>query len=421
MTAAGSRGDVQPCVALGLGLQEAGHGVTLASWEPYRGMAERRGLAFRPVAGPSPDELMAALLEAGRNPLRYASSFRPVLRPHVERGLRDCLAACQGADAVVYTPLGFAGFLAAEHLGVFSMGAVVEPLFVRGGSYPSAVLGESPRIPALGGLYNRLSHRAVEQMYWRTVRPLISGAAQRLGLAPVPVLRSPVAGIHRRRRPLLLGWSRHVLPPDLRHEARMPTTGYWTLDPDRDWHPPDNLRAFLAAGPPPAALALGSMTGIETAGIERLVSLTARALRRAGRRGILLSDHAEIDGALPENVIRVGGEIPYDWLFPRTAVAVHHGGAGTLAAALKAGVPSVTIPLLPDQAFWGRRAADLGVGSPPMPPKKLSAEALAAAVERSASDGGVRGRCHALSAKLATEDGVSRAVDAFGRHAMPGS
>ena len=420
ITAAGSRGDVQPCVALGLGLKAAGHEVVLASWKTYRGMAERRGLDFRPVAGPSTEELMAALLGAGRNPLRYARSFRPVLRPHVERGLRDCLAACRGADAVVYTPLGFAGFLAAEHLGIFSIGSMVEPLFVRGGNYPSAVLGKPLGVPALGGIYNRLSHLTVEQLYWRTVQPLISEAAERLGLPPMPVLRSPVAGIHRRRRPLLLGWSRHVLPPDRCHEPRMPTTGYWFLDHDRSWHPPDELAAFLAAGPPPVALALGSMTGIETARTERVVSLTAEALGRAGRRGILLSSYAGIDGALPENVIRVGGEVPYDWLFPQTSVAVHHGGAGTLATALRAGVPSVTVPLLPDQAFWAWRAAELGTGPPPVSPKKLSAEGLSGAIERAATDADVRQRCQVLSGKLAAEDGVSRAVEAFERHVTAG-
>jgi sterol 3beta-glucosyltransferase len=110
-------------VALGLGLKRAGHEVTLASWEPYRRMVEGRGLAFRPVAGPAPGELMAALVEAGRNPLKYARRFRPLLRPHVEGGLRDCLAACADADAVLYTPLGFAGFMAAEHLGLPSVGA----------------------------------------------------------------------------------------------------------------------------------------------------------------------------------------------------------------------------------------------------------------------------------------------------------
>jgi sterol 3beta-glucosyltransferase len=418
LTAAGSRGDVQPCVALGLGLKEAGHDVTLASWEPYRRMAESRGLAFWPVAGPAPEELMKTLVGAGRNPLKYARTFRPLLRPHVERGLRDCLAACEGADAVVYTPLGFAGFMVAEHLGIPSVGSVVEPLFVRGGAYPSAVLGRPVAAPVAGGLYNRLSHLAVEQLYWRIVQPLVADARRRMGLLPMPVLRSPLGRIHRQRRPILLGWSRHVLPADGQTGDRMPTTGYWFLDHERDWGPPEKLREFLEAGAPPVALGLGSMSGVESARTGRIVSLTAEALGRAGLRGVLLSDHGGIDDAgLPESIIRVSGEVPYDWLFPRVAAAVHHGGAGTVAAALRGGLPSVVVPVLPDQAFWASRVASLGAGPPPIPHKELSAEKLSAAVEEATTNPGIRRRCEILGSKIAAEDGVARAVEEFGRYA----
>ena len=417
MTAAGSRGDVQPCVALGLGLQRAGHEVTLASWEPYRRMAEGRGLAFRPVAGPTPEALVAALVGAGRNPLKYARRFRPLLRPHVEGGIRDCLAACADADAVLYTPLGFAGFMAAEHLGLPSVGSMVEPLFVRSDAYPSAVLGRPPGIPALlGGLYNRLSHPVVEQLYWRVVEPLVADAREKMDLPPMPRLRSPLGEIHRRRRPLLLGWSRHVLPPDPRDKDRRPTTGYWFLDHEPNWEPSEKLRRFLEDGAPPVALGLGSMTGVEAAETGRIVSGTAEALRRTGLRGVLLSESAGVDDLLPENVIRIPGEVPYDWLFPRVAAAVHHGGAGTVATALRAGVPSVVVPVLPDQAFWAHRVSSLGAAPPPIPQKKLTAENLSGAIQWAATDPGMRLRCEALGARVASENGVEWAVEAFESH-----
>ena len=413
MTAAGSRGDVQPCVALGLGLKSAGHEVTLASWEPYRRIAEGRGLTFYPVAGPTPEALMAALVGAGRNPLKYARRFRPLLRPHVEGGLRDCLAACANADAVIYTPLGFAGFMAAEHLGLPSVGSMVEPLFVRSDAYPSAVLGRPVGIPALGGLYNRLSHPAVEVLYWRVIEPLVSDAREKMGLPPMPALRSPVAEIHRKRRPLLLGWSRHVLPPGPRAEDRMPTTGYWFLDHEPGWEPPEKLGEFLENGEPPVALGLGSMTGVEAARTDRIVSETAEALRRTGLRGVLLSGNAAVDGPLPENVVRVPGEVPYDWLFPRVAAAVHHGGAGTVAAALRAGVPSVVVPVLPDQAFWAHRVSTLGAAPPPIPQGKITAPKLSDAIQRAATVPEIRRRCETLARLISDEDGVSRAVEAF--------
>lgn len=422
VTAAGSRGDVQPGVALGVGLRAAGHEVVLASWEAYRGMAENRGLAFHGVAGPDPGELVKALVEAGRNPLKYAGAFRSCLRPHAGQGLRDCLEACADADAVIYTPLGFAGYMAAEHRRIPAVGSVVTPLFVRSGRFPSAVLGRPVggsslvEAPIVGGLYCRLSHRAVEQLYWRAVQPLVADAREEAGLSPLPTVGSPIRGIHARRQPLLLGWSNRVLPAEPDRYGWMHTTGYWHLEPEKGWRPPERLRRFLEAGDPPVALGLGSMGAVGSATVRRIAGLAARALELSGMRGVLVVDHGGINEAgLPEGVITVAGGVPYGWLFPRVAVAVHHGGAGTTAEALRAGVPSVVIPTVPDQAFWGWRIASLGVGPAPIPPHKLTAEKLRAAILQAATDAEMRRRCRSLSEQLAGEDGVTRAVGIFER------
>ena len=418
VAAAGSRGDVQPSVALGLGLKRAGHEVVFASWEPYRRMAESRGLAFWPVAGPDPDRLVEALVAAGRNPLGYARRFRPLLRPHVGRGLRDCLAACEGADAVVYTPLGFAGFMAAEHLGLPAVGSVVTPLFIRDSGFPSAVLGKPLPIP--GGLYNRLSHPATEQLYWRIVEPLVAEARREAGLVPMPRLMGPLGKIHRQRRPFLLGWSPNVLPTDGRREGWMHATGYWFLDHKEEWRPPEKLRRFLEAGEPPVALGLGSMGHTRASEAGRIVSLTAEALGRAGLRGVLISEQGGTNAGLPENVIRISGGVPYDWLFPRVSVAVHHGGAGTTAEALRAGTPSVVVPVVPDQEFWGWRVHALGAGPIPIPHKKLTPEKLSAAIEEVTTNLGMRQRCEILASRISAEDGVAQAVEAFERHVGKG-
>ena len=201
----------------------------------------------------------------------------------------------------------------------------------------------------------------------------------------------------------------------------MPTTGYWFLDHDRNWQTPEELRRFLDSGEPPVSLGLGSMGGIESARTRRIATLTAEALKRAGSRGVLLSNHGSIDGAgLPDGIVGVAGEVPYDWLFPRVAVAVHHGGAGTVAAALRAGVPSVVIPLLPDQAFWAWRVATLGVGPAPIPPKQLTAERLSAAILQAATDPRMRRRCRLLKEKISAEDGIGRAVEGFELHVRGG-
>jgi sterol 3beta-glucosyltransferase len=211
---------------------------------------------------------------------------------------------------------------------------------------------------------------------------------------------------------MLLGWSRHVLPENPDREAWMRTTGYWFLDVERDWRSPEELRAFLEAGEPPVALGLGSMGGIQSARIGRIVALTALALKRAGTRGVLLDSSGDSTG-LPDSMVKLAGEVPYGWLFRRVAVAVHHGGAGTTAEALRAGVPSVVIPLGPDQAFWGWRVAALGAGPEPIPPRRLTAERLAWAIQRATTDVEMRRRCKELGERISAEDGVGKAVEAF--------
>ena len=300
----------------------------------------------------------------------------------------------------------------------------MEPILIRSSSLPRDMLGRPPggsalvEAPVLGALYNRLSHLAVEQIYWRTVHPLVRDTRAKTGLPPMPAVRSPLAEIHAKRRPILLGWSARVLPRDPRREGWMHTTGYWFLDHEPEYRPPARLRAFLEDGDPPISLGLGSISGIDSARTGRIAALTARALERTGQRGILLDNRPEGEGApLADGVIRVAGEVPYDWLFGRVAVAVHHGGAGTVAAALRAGVPSVVIPVLPDQAFWAWRVAALGAGPRPIHPKRLTTERLSAAIARAATDPEMRRRCSLLAREISAEDGVGKAVEAFERHA----
>jgi len=395
--------------------------VAVATWAPFRKLVEDSGLSFHPVAGPDPDQLVGALVEAGSNPLKYARDFRGLLRPHTVQGFHDCLSACRKADAVIFTPLGFTGYMVAELLQLPAVGSVVQPLFVRTGRYPSAMLGRPPdvversRAPGPGSIYNHLTHLAVEQLYWRTVQPLVADVREEVGLSAIPLLRGPLGSMHRERSPLLLGWSGYVLPENPEREAWMRTTGYWFLDQNSEWEPPQELRAFLEAGEPPVSLCLGSMGGIQSARIGRIVALTARALERAGKRGVLL-DGSDDSTRLPDNMTKLTGDVPYGWLFRRVAVAVHHGGAGTTAEALRAGVPSVVIPVVPDQAFWGWRVATLGAGPEPIPPKRLTAERLASAIQRATTDLEMRKRCKELGERISAEDGVGRAVEAFEEH-----
>jgi sterol 3beta-glucosyltransferase len=167
------------------------------------------------------------------------------------------------------------------------------------------------------------------------------------------------------------------------------------------------LEEFLNAGEPPVYVGFGSMGGREP---ERLAGLIFEALLESGQRGVLLTGWGGIRAqAIPENVF-VLESAPHRWLFPRMAAVVHHGGAGTTAEGLRAGAPSVIVPFILDQPFWGRRVEALGAGPAPIHQKRLTAGNLSRAIHSAVTDAGIRGRAAALGKAIRDEDGVGEAV-----------
>ncbi len=405
MLAVGSRGDVQPYVALGLGLQRAGHDVVVATHVPFEGFVRGRGLGFRPLSGDPKagveSEIGRAWLESGRNPAAFTYNFARLMRAYLEESLPDTWWACQGADLILSSALGFAGFHVAERLGVPFAAALLQPLTPTG-AFPSIA---SP--VNLGASLNRLSHRAARQMLWQPVRSTINRwRRENLGLPPVP-LGGPFRRLDAERVPILYGYSPSVLPKPADWGAHVDVTGFWFLDRSPDWHPPPELVAFLESGPPPVSIGFGSMVPRDPAG---LTEVAVAALRRAGRRGVLISGWGGLKPSdLPDDVCLVP-EIPHDWLFPRMAATVHHGGAGTTAAGLRAGVPAVVTPFFADQPFWARRVKELGVGTPSIPLRKVTTERLATAIRTATSDDLMRLRAAALGQRIREENGVTRAV-----------
>jgi UDP:flavonoid glycosyltransferase YjiC (YdhE family) len=204
------------------------------------------------------------------------------------------------------------------------------------------------------------------------------------------------------------------MPPPSDWNAVTHVTGYWHLPPERDWQPPADLLDFLDGGAPPVYIGFGSMVSADPTAKARLI---VDAVTQAGLRAVLATGWGALDaGELPDS-IHVLQEAPHEWLFPRMAAVVHHGGAGTTAAGLTAGKPSIICPFIADQPFWGRRVEQLGVGPAPIPQGKLSAARLADALKVAVSDAGMRERAAALGDKLRAEDGVANAVGLVKRYA----
>jgi sterol 3beta-glucosyltransferase len=209
----------------------------------------------------------------------------------------------------------------------------------------------------------------------------------------------------------LIGCSPHVVPPPADWDETTTMTGYWFLDGAGDWQPPAHLADFLEDGPPPVYVGFGSLGGWTS---DEVVGATLSALTRAGKRGVLAMGGGRVPSGVPDGVCVIESA-PHEWLFPRMAAVVHHGGAGTTAEGLRAGKPTVICPTtMNDQLFWGRRVFELGVGPEPIPQKKLRAETLLPAIRVATEDDRVRERAAAVGEKIRAERGVARAGEVVG-------
>jgi sterol 3beta-glucosyltransferase len=408
----GTQGDVQPYVALGCGLQAAGHRVRIVTHSTYQGFIENHGLAFAPAAG-DPKQLLAsdagqAWLASGRNPLRGYTLVKYLLGPLTERLLYDAWQGCQGADAILFTHQSFAGSSIAEAMGVPGIFASLHPL-TRTRVFPSIF---TPQSWQLGPHYNWLTYYLVEQLMWLVLhKPFNRWRQKMLRLAPYP-LSGPFRLSYKQKIPHLYGFSPSVVPPPFDWPDTVHVSGYWFLDPPTDWQPPHSLVDFLAFGTPPILFGFGSMSQRDAAALTAVIMETVtetnrRAILLTGWGGITLTD-------LPDTVYMLE-QIPHAWLLPQVSLMVHHGGVGTTAACIAAGVPGVTIPFLGTQLYWSSRVTTLGIGPDPIHRRQLTAARLSAAIEQALTDQKMRRRAAELGQRIRGEDGVARAVDVIER------
>ena len=405
--ALGSQGDVQPYIALGKGLKVAGHDVRLLTHENFDKLVSSHGLEFYPMQGNVQELIetpeMRELTEKGNfltMTLRTAKETERVAIRWAQAGLE----ACRGMDLLLagvgglYLSLAFA-----EKLELPLLQAHVFP-FTPTKTFPSVLFPQS--LNRYGGTVNWLSHQLLRQIIWQGSRAGDTAARKQVLNLPVSSFFSPRKSPHLHRYPTLYGFSPSVISkPSDWHNTHV--TGYWFLDAAPDWTPPSDLVDFLQAGSPPVYIGFGSMGNRNP---EETADLVLQALAKTGQRAIMLSGWSGMRKEnLPDSAYLIDS-IPHSWLFPRVAAVVHHGGAGTTAAGLRAGVPTVIIPFFGDQGFWGQRVAKLGVGTEPIPRKQLTAERLAQVIQTAVTDQMMRQRAAALGAKIRAEDGIASAV-----------
>jgi sterol 3beta-glucosyltransferase len=207
----------------------------------------------------------------------------------------------------------------------------------------------------------------------------------------------------------MIGWYSPIIspkPPDWGDHLYV--CGYWFLDPVPNWQQSAELTTFLDARAPPVYIGFGSMANRTP---QKTAQLVQEALELSGQRGILAAGWGGIDNATMSGNIFALDSVPHAWLFPRMAAVIHHGGAGTSAAAFRAGVPSILVPHPGHQPFWAKRVTELCVGPQHIPRRELTAKRLAAAITVATTDQDMQARATALGERIRAEDGVTRAIE----------
>jgi sterol 3beta-glucosyltransferase len=403
-----TRGGVQPYVALGLGLRAAGHDVRAVAPSDLAGMFSEVGIPVTALSGSIEAVLRGSGGVAERGMLatmRFAAQEMP---RRLTDWTRTALSACDGVDVLTGGVGGMViGLSVAEKLGRPFVPTHLQPISAPTDAYPGVL---TPWLPHwLGPLARRLSHHVSEAVVWAPFKRAVGQVRnQVLGLQGTPKTQPNPT--------VLYGFSQHVVPmpatPALSRQAQRHVTGYWVLPRAAQWAPHPALQAFLDRPGPVVSMGFGSMASHDPAALAQLVKAAAAD---AGVRVVLLSGWGGLADTANDDNCHNATDVPHDWLFPRMAAVVHHGGAGTTGAALMAGVPTVVVPFTMDQPFWAQRVAALGVGPQPIARRHLTRQRLATALVLAVSDAAMRQRALELGQLIRAEDGVARAVELFGR------
>ncbi|GAA3232643.1 glycosyltransferase [Actinocorallia longicatena] len=394
----GSQGDVQPFVALADRLRKGGHEVLLAAPQLFQGLAEAHEIPFAPLGL---DMLKVSDAIEDAHGVRQFLRFARALGRIAPDALDAAHAAARGEfDVVVHHPLLPIGHHLAEFAGARSVVALPTPAALPTRAFPSPVWAMPVPFP-----------RASYRMASRLVRSQWGGDLDRwrhetLDLPRRPGWRDPLLRPGGEPATVLHAFSAHVLPRPNDWPAAAHITGYWNLGA-REHLPGRRLREFLDAGEPPIFIGFGSTPLKDPQGTAAAV---AEAAGRVGARALISGGYKGMRGITSTDRLHVIRSVPHDWLFPRCAAVVHHGGAGTTGTAATCGIPQVITPVGIDQPFWARRMRDLGVAPKAPRLRAISARTLAPALDQVLHDEEIRYRAQDLGRRIRLEDGTGRAV-----------
>ena len=404
----GSRGDVQPYLALAVGLQQAGHKVTLAAPQTFAPWIQSYGVGVAPVRF-NPQEAMQKLGQT-HGGLRAMGTMLKIIHTGMAEAQADVWQAAEDTDFFIQSSTGMGGMELAALRGIPAAFAYLFP-FAPTRSFPMFWL---PFRFSLGGGYNLLTHKLMSRLLWRFGSSLNNEWRTRLGLPPWRSAKELFAYARRLNTPFLYGYSPHLLPPPPDWDEHQHVTGYWFLPALDDWQPPAALRQFLEDGPPPIYVGFGSMSLKNSA---RRTQAVLDALAVSGQRAILSTGWGGLTQDSVPATVCFAEDVPHEWLFEQVTAVLHHGGAGTTAAGLRAGIPSIVAPFGGDQWSWADLVVKAGVGLCVGSGQRLRAKSLAAAMTTAVADPALRHRAQTLGNAIRAENGLARAIHLIETHA----
>jgi UDP:flavonoid glycosyltransferase YjiC (YdhE family) len=419
----GSRGDVQPFIPIGRRLAER-HRVRIATHPEFRSLVEQAGLEFYPLAG-DPHALMEYIVKThGRIvPTRLGQIVEdvPKKRAMIAEILASTWRACTDADperpgapafradVILANPPSYGHIHCAEALHV-PLHMIFTMPWTATAAVPHPFAGIEPG--ADHPVQNFLSYGVMDLLVWGGIADLVNAFREEtLKLPPIALADGP-ALLDDNEVPYTYLWPPSLVPKPADWGPHIELANFTFYDRAGTFEPPRPLLDFLAAGEAPIYVGFGSVVVEDPAALRRVIFT---ALDKAGARGIVSDGWAHLAGEDPPPNVFLIGDAPHDWLFARCRAVCHHGGAGTTAAGLRAGLPTVVVPFFGDQFFWGRVVADAGAGPEPIPIDRLDSDALAAAFE-SCRRGPMRERAAALGVAVRETDGVELAVQSVYRH-----
>ncbi|XP_010264040.1 PREDICTED: sterol 3-beta-glucosyltransferase UGT80A2-like isoform X2 [Nelumbo nucifera] len=413
MLIVGTRGDVQPFIAIGKRLQDYGHRVRLATHANFKEFVLTAGLEFYALGGDP--KVLAGYMVKNKGFLPSGPSEIPIQRKQIKEIIFSLLDACKDADAdsgipfkadaIIANPPAYGHTHVAEALKV--------PLHIFF-TMPWTPTSEFPhplsRVKQQAGY--RLSYQIVDSLIWLGIRDMINDfRKKKLKLRPVTYLSGSQGSASDVPHGYI--WSPHLVPKPRDWGPKVDVAGFCFLDLSSNYEPPTELVEWLKAGPKPIYIGFGSLPVQDP---EKMTQIIVEALEETGQRGIINKGWGGLGNlAESKDFVYLLDNCPHDWLFLQCRAVVHHGGAGTTAAGLKAACPTTIIPFFGDQPFWGERVHARGVGPAPIPVDEFSLPRLVDAI-KFMLDPEVKERAVELAKAMESEDGVSGAVRAFFKH-----